>query len=319
MARAPRMTPTDQIYEVPAPAPATEPVPQEVPPMSAMTEAPITPVSAPVSPMMPDTTTPRAFDAFAHLRKIRTRQGMQDYLDVKWRVAWVRAEHPTAQIVTEQVEGDEQHARFKCTITLPNGAVATGHGSETTGDFPDFYEKAETKSIGRACASLGYGTDSASDFDDGEPLDGRGAAKDERAARTSPEPATAPPRRETSAPPAEPVSAERGGDNVTPIAQGRPRPTEAAPNRLPATRRMPAPPMSSGTGTDTHSPAPAATDDRSNVHQHTQLRALADNGFDLLARIATFGLSNVEELSREQAKELILAGRAATSGAHALH
>ncbi len=280
--------------------------------MSAMPETPITSVT----PIAPDTAAPRAFDAFAHLRKIRTRQGMQDYLDVKWRVAWVRAEHPTAQILTEQVEGDAQHARFKCTITLPNGAVATGHGSETAADFPDFYEKAETKSIGRACASLGYGTDSASDFDDGEPLDGRAAAKDERAARTSPEPAASP-RRETVAPPAESASAERG-DNVTPIAQGRPRPVDAAPSRLPATRRMPAPPVSSGNGTGTHGPAPAM-DDRSNIHQHTQLRALADNGFDLLARLATFGLSDVEELTREQAKELILAGRAATSGAHALH
>ena len=48
---------------------------------------------------------PKTFDAPAHMRKIRTRQGMQDYLDVKWRVAWLRAEHPTAQIVTEQVAG----------------------------------------------------------------------------------------------------------------------------------------------------------------------------------------------------------------------
>ena len=54
----------------------------------------------------------RPFDAAGHMRKIRTRQGMQDYLDVKWRVAWLRAEHPTAQIVTTMVSGDEQHARF---------------------------------------------------------------------------------------------------------------------------------------------------------------------------------------------------------------
>jgi hypothetical protein len=59
----------------------------------------------------------------------------------------------------------------------------TGHGSETQQDFPDFFEKAETKAIGRALAIAGYGTDTAADLDDGEPLDGRGAAKDERAAR----------------------------------------------------------------------------------------------------------------------------------------
>src|SRR3954471_22332335 len=122
----------------------------------------------------------RTFDAPAHMRKIRTRQGMQDYLDVKWRVRWPRAGVPTAQMVTAQGEGAVEHARFKCTITLPNGAVSSGHGSETAQDFPDFYEKAETKAIGRACAVLGYGTDAATDFDDGEPMDGRAAAKDER-------------------------------------------------------------------------------------------------------------------------------------------
>lgn len=135
--------------------------------------------------MTDDATPAKTFDAAAHMRKIRTKQGMQDYLDVKWRVAWLRAEHPNAQVITEQIEGDETHARFKCTITLPNGAIGTGHGSETEKDFPDFYEKSETKALGRACAVLGYGTDAASDLDDGEPLDGRAAAKDERANRQS--------------------------------------------------------------------------------------------------------------------------------------
>jgi len=84
------------------------------------------------------------FDAPAHMRKIRTRQGMQDYLDVKWRVAWLRSEQPDAQIITEQIDGSDSYARFKCVINIPaTGAIATGHGSETAGDFPDFYEKAE--------------------------------------------------------------------------------------------------------------------------------------------------------------------------------
>ncbi|HKG29607.1 MAG TPA: hypothetical protein VKB01_10775, partial [Thermomicrobiales bacterium] len=34
---------------------------------------------------------------------------------------------------------------------------ATGYGSETASDFPDFIEKAETKAIGRALNALGYG------------------------------------------------------------------------------------------------------------------------------------------------------------------
>jgi hypothetical protein len=119
------------------------------------------------------------FDATTHLRRIRTKQGMQEYLDVKWRIAWLRSEHPEAQIVTEQIEGDEKHARFKCTIRYMVGiargsdgpafeAVGTGHGSETVNDFPDFYEKAETKAVGRACAILGYGTEMA-DLAEGPP------------------------------------------------------------------------------------------------------------------------------------------------------
>jgi hypothetical protein len=257
----------------------------------------------------------RSFDAPAHMRKIRTRQGMQDYLDVKWRVAWLRAEYPTAQIVTEQIEGDADHARFKCTITLPNGAVSSGHGSETQQDFPDFYEKAETKAIGRACAVLGYGTDAATDFDDGEPMDGRAAAKDERATRRADGP--------------------DGADNVTPIgAAGRAR-TEApqqaeltpapAPSRLPATRRGAAngasEPQANGANATMAPPANAApaSEDRSNVHQHAQLRSLAEHGFDLDARLKTFKVGSIEDLTREQAKELIIEGRSSVRGGHSLN
>jgi hypothetical protein len=48
-------------------------------------------------------------------------------------------------------------AIFKATVSVPSGGKATGYGSETAGDFPDFIEKAETKAIGRALNALGYG------------------------------------------------------------------------------------------------------------------------------------------------------------------
>jgi hypothetical protein len=48
-------------------------------------------------------------------------------------------------------------AIFKATVTVPTGGKATGYGSETASDFPDFIEKAETKAIGRALNALGYG------------------------------------------------------------------------------------------------------------------------------------------------------------------
>jgi hypothetical protein len=135
--------------------------------------------------MVAETTERGTFDAPAHMRKIRTKQGMVDYLDVKFRVLWLRAEHPDASIVTEAIYANETEALMKATVSYYLGdrvVLATGHGSETAADFPSGHiEKAETKAIGRACAVLGYGTDSAADFDDGEPMDGRAAAKDERA------------------------------------------------------------------------------------------------------------------------------------------
>ena len=99
------------------------------------------------------------FDPAPFLRQlhVRGRGGGADYLDVKWRLLWLRKEHPDAEIVTELVQHDPQMAIFKATVTVPTGGKATGYGSETASDFPDFIEKAETKAIGRALNALGYG------------------------------------------------------------------------------------------------------------------------------------------------------------------
>lgn len=42
------------------------------------------------------------------------------------------------------------------------------YGSEAAKDFPDFAEKASTKSLGRALLALGYGTAAAQELDEGE-------------------------------------------------------------------------------------------------------------------------------------------------------
>ena len=99
------------------------------------------------------------FDPTPYLRQLQGpgRAGGADYLDVKWRLLWLRKEHPDAEIVTELVQHDPQMAIFKATVTVPTGGKATGYGSETASDFPDFIEKAETKAIGRALNALGYG------------------------------------------------------------------------------------------------------------------------------------------------------------------
>ena len=99
------------------------------------------------------------FDPTPYLRQLHVpgRGGGADYLDVKWRLLWLRKEHPDAEIVTELVQHDPQMAIFKATVSVPTGGKATGYGSETASDFPDFIEKAETKAIGRALNALGYG------------------------------------------------------------------------------------------------------------------------------------------------------------------
>jgi hypothetical protein len=102
-----------------------------------------------------------AFDPRKYL--IRIDRG--DYLEVKWRLAWLRAEHPDAHIETRLAELENDRAVFQARVTLPDGGSATGWGSESAADFRDFIEKAETKAIGRALAALGFGTQFCTDFD----------------------------------------------------------------------------------------------------------------------------------------------------------
>jgi hypothetical protein len=103
------------------------------------------------------------FDPVRYIRKVNG----SDYLEVKWRLVWLRTEFPEAVIHTEPHSIDEKVAIFRAQVTLPSGAHATGYGSESPGDFRDYIEKAETKAIGRALAALGYGTQFAGDYEDG--------------------------------------------------------------------------------------------------------------------------------------------------------
>lgn len=103
----------------------------------------------------------RSFDPSRYLRKL----GGRDYLEVKWRLLWLRTEHPDAVMQTEMVKLDDGFALFRARVTIPDGGEATGWGSETRQDFFDYIEKAETKALGRALAALGYGTQFCEDFD----------------------------------------------------------------------------------------------------------------------------------------------------------
>lgn len=91
------------------------------------------------------------------------------YLQVMWRIVWMREEHPEWGVSTELVERGTGFAIFKATVSdESNKIISTGFGSETATDFKDYLEKAETKAIGRALALAGFGTQFSPELDEGE-------------------------------------------------------------------------------------------------------------------------------------------------------
>jgi len=90
------------------------------------------------------------------------------YLQVAHRMIWFREERPLWSIETEQLVNEKDYSIFKCTIKdETNRVIATAHGREDYKHFLDAMEKSETKSIGRALALCGYGTQFAEvDFDE---------------------------------------------------------------------------------------------------------------------------------------------------------
>jgi hypothetical protein len=99
--------------------------------------------------------------------KYLTKVGGADYLEVKWRLVWLRQRHPDASIETEMIAHAGDAAIFKAMVSIPGGGSATGWGSESVNDFRDYIEKAETKALGRALAALGFGTQFCPDFEFG--------------------------------------------------------------------------------------------------------------------------------------------------------
>jgi len=106
-----------------------------------------------------------AFNPSDHLIALPGRGGAAQYLEVKWRLVWLRDRHPDALIETTPYAVDHEHAIVTARVSIPNGGSATGIGSESRQDFRDYIEKAETKAIGRALAALGFGTQFCDDFD----------------------------------------------------------------------------------------------------------------------------------------------------------
>lgn len=128
-----------------------------------------------------------------HTIQLKSKDGYKDYLPVAWRLVWFREQCPQGTIETEEMcidldrEVEEEafvwnaekrrsekvvkhargYARFRAVVTDGKGGRATGTKSENAASFPDFIEKAETGSIGRALAALGFGTQFTGDeFDE---------------------------------------------------------------------------------------------------------------------------------------------------------
>ena len=116
------------------------------------------------------------YDPNQHLMSLKGKA----YLDVQNRMIWflrdqrdliARGLATTSYVIrTELVEQDRQagFAQFKTYVRDVLGNEATMYGSETAKDFGDYAEKASTKSLGRALAMLGYGTQFAAEMDEGE-------------------------------------------------------------------------------------------------------------------------------------------------------
>lgn len=105
------------------------------------------------------------FNPSEHLTEIRGKGGTSQYLEVKFRLVWLREQHPDAVVSTELLEHRlGEVAVFRAIVTTPAGGSATGHGMETQRDFGDYLQKAETAAIGRALAALGYGTQFCEDM-----------------------------------------------------------------------------------------------------------------------------------------------------------
>lgn len=100
----------------------------------------------------------------------------KDYLQVAHRLQWFNEVEANFDISTEILRLENDYAVVKATVMVFNneGKVvkrATATKREDLKHFADFMEKAETSSIGRALALLGYGTQFAiADLDEGDRL-----------------------------------------------------------------------------------------------------------------------------------------------------
>jgi len=101
--------------------------------------------------------------------QVRFERTEADYLPVAAPIAWFRRDHPDWSIITETEQLANKGVVMKATIrNADKRIIATARKKETEIGFPDYIEKAETGTVGRALAMCGYGTLQAPEFDEGE-------------------------------------------------------------------------------------------------------------------------------------------------------
>lgn len=108
-----------------------------------------------------------------------------EYLPVQWRIFWFRQDNPKGKIDSHALTLDLERgaAIFETYVEREDGGSARMHGSETAGDWKDYIEKAQTKSLGRALAAVGYGSQFTDDeFTEGERIVDSPVARGEKSA-----------------------------------------------------------------------------------------------------------------------------------------
>jgi hypothetical protein len=101
----------------------------------------------------------------------------KDYLLVAHRLLWLNDDFENFTVTTDIVQLTDTYAVVRATVVIFDKATgmtirsSTATKRETQKDFPDFLEKAETGSIGRALAMIGIGTQFAQqDMEEGTRL-----------------------------------------------------------------------------------------------------------------------------------------------------
>ncbi len=91
------------------------------------------------------------------------------YLGVAYRIVWFREEHPDWSIETNLHQMTADYVIFKARITDETGKImSTAHKMAFNTSSKNPLEMAETGSIGRALALIGYGTAFTDDFEEEE-------------------------------------------------------------------------------------------------------------------------------------------------------